>query len=77
MREILVPPLRAAAFAAFIAGCLLLFLNPPSFAHLGGLMTIFAGAVAIMLWLLVRFPPRRRGPHVATPGVPPTAAVAR
>ena len=49
MREILVPPLRAAAFAAFIAGCLLLFLNPPSFAHLGGLMTIFAGAVAIIL----------------------------
>jgi predicted Zn-dependent protease with MMP-like domain len=49
MREILVPPLRAAAFAAFIAGCLLLFLNPPSFAHLGGLATIVAGAVAIVL----------------------------
>jgi predicted Zn-dependent protease with MMP-like domain len=49
MREILVPPLRAAAFAAFIAGCLLLFLNPPSFAHLGGLMTILVGAIAIVL----------------------------
>jgi len=49
MREILVPPLRAAAFAAFIGGCLLLFLNPPSFVHLGGLLTILAGAVAIVL----------------------------
>ncbi len=49
MREILVPPLRAAAFAAFIAGCLLLLLNPPSFAHLGGLLTIVAGAIAIVL----------------------------
>jgi predicted Zn-dependent protease with MMP-like domain len=49
MREILVPPLRAAAFAAFLAGCLLLFLNPPSFAHLGGLMTILVGAIAIVL----------------------------
>jgi predicted Zn-dependent protease with MMP-like domain len=54
LREILVPPLRAAAFAAFIAGCLLLFLNPPSFAHLGGLLTILVGAIAIVLvtaWL--------------------------
>ena len=41
--------LRAAAFAAFIAGCLLLFLNPPSFAHLGGLLTILVGAIAIVL----------------------------
>src|SRR3954451_3802197 len=49
MREILVPPLRAAAFAAFLAGCLLLFFNPPSFAHLGGLMTILVGAIAIVL----------------------------
>jgi predicted Zn-dependent protease with MMP-like domain len=49
MREILIPPLRAAAFAAFIAGCLLLFLNPPSFAHLGGLVTILVGAIAIVL----------------------------
>ena len=54
MREILVPPLRAAAFAAVVAGCLLVFLNPPSFAHLGGLMTIVVGAIAIILitaWL--------------------------
>ena len=49
MREILLPPLRATAVAAFIAGCLLLFFNPPSFAHLGGLMTIVVGAVAIVL----------------------------
>ena len=49
MREILIPPLRAAVFAAFIAGCLLLFLNPPSFAHLGGLVTILVGAIAIVL----------------------------
>src|SRR2546423_2197048 len=49
MREILGPPLRAAAFAAFLAGCLLLFLNPPSFAHLGGLATILVGAIAIVL----------------------------
>ena len=56
MREILVPPLRAAAVAAFIAGLLLLFLNPPSFAHLGGLATIGVGALAIVLltaWLTV------------------------
>src|SRR4051812_13310545 len=49
MREALIPPLRATAFAAFIAGCLLLFINPPSFAHLGGLATILVGAIAIVL----------------------------
>jgi predicted Zn-dependent protease with MMP-like domain len=49
MREILVPPLRAAAVAAFIAGLLLLFFNPPSFAHVGGLLTLVVGALAIVL----------------------------
>jgi len=49
MREILIPPLRAAAVAAFIAGLLLLLFNPPSFAHLGGLATIAVGALAIVL----------------------------
>jgi predicted Zn-dependent protease with MMP-like domain len=49
MREILIPPLRAAAVAAFIAGLLLLFLNPPSFAHIGGLLTLAVGALAIVL----------------------------
>ena len=56
MKEILVPPLRAAAVAAFIAGLLLLFFNPPSFAHVGGLVTIGVGALAIVLltaWLTV------------------------
>ena len=56
MREILVPPLRAAAIAALIAGFLLLLFNPPSFAHLGGLLTIAVGALAIVLvtaWVLV------------------------
>jgi predicted Zn-dependent protease with MMP-like domain len=49
MREILLPPLRAAAVAAFIAGLLLLLFNPPSFAHLSGLATIVVGAIAIVL----------------------------
>ena len=56
MREILIPPLRATAVAAFIAGVLLLFFNPPSFAHFGGLVTIAVGALAIVLltaWLTV------------------------
>jgi predicted Zn-dependent protease with MMP-like domain len=56
MREILVPPLRAAALSAFIAGLLLLFGNPPSFAGVGGILTLLAGALAIMLltaWAIV------------------------
>jgi predicted Zn-dependent protease with MMP-like domain len=56
MREALGPPLRAAALVAFITGLALLLLNPPSFAGLGGLLTILAGAVAIVLvlaWLIV------------------------
>jgi predicted Zn-dependent protease with MMP-like domain len=56
MREILVGPLRAAALSALIAGLLLLFLNPPSFAGVGGLLTLFAGALAIVLlaaWAVV------------------------
>ena len=56
MREILVPPLRAAAVAAFITGLLLLFFNPPSFTHFGGLLTMGVGALAIVLltaWLTV------------------------
>ena len=56
MREDLLPPLRAAALSAFIAGLLLLFLNPPSFAGVGGLLTLFAGALAVVLltaWAIV------------------------
>jgi predicted Zn-dependent protease with MMP-like domain len=56
VKEILVPPLRAAALSAFIAGLLLLFLNPPSFAGVGGLLTLFAGGLAFVLlaaWAIV------------------------
>jgi predicted Zn-dependent protease with MMP-like domain len=49
MREILGPPLRAAAISAFIVGLALLLLNPPSFAGLGGLLTVVLGAVAVVL----------------------------
>jgi len=49
MREILGPPLRAAALSAFIIGLVLLLLNPPSFAGLGELLALLAGAVAIVL----------------------------
>ena len=56
MREIIGPPLRAAALIAFITGLLLLLLNPPSFAGVGDLLAILAGALAIVLvtaWLTV------------------------
>ena len=49
MREILAPPLRAAAISAFIAGLILLLLNPPSLGGVGGLLALLAGAVAIVL----------------------------
>jgi predicted Zn-dependent protease with MMP-like domain len=49
MKEILGPPLRAAAISAFIAGLVLLLLNPPSLAGVGGLLALLAGAVAIVL----------------------------
>ncbi len=56
MRETWGPPLRAAALTAFITGLILLLLNPPSFSGLGGLLSLFAGALAIVLvtaWLTV------------------------
>jgi predicted Zn-dependent protease with MMP-like domain len=56
MREILGPPLRAAALTAFIVGLVLLFLNPPSFAGAGGLLTLLVGTLAFVLitaWLTV------------------------
>ena len=56
MREILGPSLRAAAITAFLGGLALLILNPPSFAGLGGLLTIVAGAIVITVvaaWLVV------------------------
>jgi predicted Zn-dependent protease with MMP-like domain len=49
MREILGPPLRAAAATAFVLGLVLLLLNPPSLSGMGGLVAIVAGAVAIVL----------------------------
>jgi predicted Zn-dependent protease with MMP-like domain len=49
MSETFGPPLRAAALSAFIAGLVLVLLNPPSFAGLGGLLSLLVGAVAIVL----------------------------
>ena len=56
MREALGPPLRAAALIAFITGLVLVLLNPPSFAGLGELLSMVAGALAIVLvtaWVTV------------------------
>jgi predicted Zn-dependent protease with MMP-like domain len=49
MREILGPPLRAAAISAFVAGLVLLLLNPPSLAGLDDMLALLVGAVAIVL----------------------------
>jgi predicted Zn-dependent protease with MMP-like domain len=57
MREILGPPLRAAALTALLAGLLLFLLNPPSLGGLEDLLTLIAGALAIALvtaWLTVK-----------------------
>lgn len=56
MREILGPPLRAAAFGALIIGLIVLILNPPSLAGVDDLVVILVGALAIVLataWLTV------------------------
>ena len=56
MKEILGPPLRAAALTALITCLALLILNPPTFAGLGDLLALLAGAVALVLitaWLTV------------------------
>lgn len=56
MKEILLPPLRAAALSAFVVGLALLLLNPPSLGGLGDLLALLAGAVAIILvtaWITV------------------------
>jgi predicted Zn-dependent protease with MMP-like domain len=50
MREILGPPLRAAATTAFIAGLAVLLLNPPSFAGLHDLLVLLVGAV-VFVWV--------------------------
>jgi predicted Zn-dependent protease with MMP-like domain len=56
MRDILVPPLRAAAMVALLTGLLILFVNPPSLGGLDDVVALIAGALAIMLvtaWLTV------------------------
>jgi predicted Zn-dependent protease with MMP-like domain len=56
MRETIGPPLRAAALTALILALVLLILNPPSFAGVGGWLALLAGALAIVLvtgWLTV------------------------
>jgi predicted Zn-dependent protease with MMP-like domain len=56
MREIFGPPLRAAALSAFVVGCVLLVLNPPSLGGLDELVALVVGAVAIVLvtaWAVV------------------------
>jgi len=57
MREIFAPPLRAGALTAFLAGLLLLLLNPPSLGGLEDLATLIAGALAVAVvtaWLTVK-----------------------
>jgi predicted Zn-dependent protease with MMP-like domain len=49
MREILGPPLRAAAISAFITGLALLLLNPPSLEGLRSLLALLVGALAFVL----------------------------
>jgi predicted Zn-dependent protease with MMP-like domain len=49
LREVLAPPLRAAAWTAFFAGLVLLFLNPMDLGRMGNLISIMAGAVAIAI----------------------------
>ena len=56
MRETFGPPLRAAALCAFILGLVLLLLNPPSLSGVGGVLSLLAGALAIVLvtaWVTV------------------------
>jgi predicted Zn-dependent protease with MMP-like domain len=56
MKETLGPPLRSAALIAFVTGLVLLLLNPPSFAGIGGLLSLLAGIVAVVLitaWVTV------------------------
>jgi predicted Zn-dependent protease with MMP-like domain len=56
MKETLGPPLRTAALLAFVVGLAMLLLNAPSFGGIGGLLTLLAAAVAIVLitaWAMV------------------------
>jgi len=49
MREIVGPPLRAAALIAFITGLVMLLLNAPSLGGLEDLLTLVVAAAAIVL----------------------------
>jgi predicted Zn-dependent protease with MMP-like domain len=56
MREIVGPPLRAAALTAFFTGLALVLLNPPSLEGLHDLLVIVVGAAAFVLvtaWVTV------------------------
>jgi predicted Zn-dependent protease with MMP-like domain len=56
MNDVFGPPLKAAALIAFVTGLVLLLLNPPSLGGLEDLLTLLAGAVAVVLvtaWLTV------------------------
>ena len=50
MRDALVTPLRAAAWAVFLVGLLLFLLNPPSLSGAEGLATIVVCGVALILF---------------------------
>ena len=43
------PVLRAAAIATFTVGLVLFLINPPSLSGAGGMLTVIAGAVALVL----------------------------
>lgn len=49
MKEAFAPALRAAAILAFVTGLAVMLLRPPSLGGLGELLTIVAGAIAIIL----------------------------
>jgi predicted Zn-dependent protease with MMP-like domain len=49
VRDALLGPVRAAAWAAFLVGLLLFLLNPPSLSGAEGLVTLVAGGLALVL----------------------------
>jgi predicted Zn-dependent protease with MMP-like domain len=49
VRDALLGPVRAAAWAAFIVGLLLFLLNPPSLSGAEGLVTLVVGSLALAL----------------------------
>lgn len=56
MWEVLGPPLKAAGISAFIAGLVLLLLRPPSLSGFEDILTVLAGAAAIVFvaaWVTV------------------------